>query len=476
MAESFSMTDGHSSLPSDWLHGVQTVETATGNSLMQRIEMKTQEIHKLLPKWVESGGNPLQIQARFETFHKLIQEGKTNEAEAELDQILTIVREASERPGGSQQTGSAPGKENGEPRYLTFQLFAYAPNPDGQTQPFDKTSVKNTVLEIVSQLGGARGDGGTRFVGFAVGPLSLDHSDDELRKMIHGSFEVAEELNVAVAFHLDDSMFWINRKDLWQNKANVEWTDWNAKVSPARIIGWVPTRLAPQMCYTSPAIRNEVSRIAREVIGDAVKNGLSTLKEKNKEHLFAGVIAGWETRMDDDSGKNIGYCALSHLSFSAANSPKNIDRELETIVQDWIAFWVKELHRGGVPKERLYTHVPITDVNVHAPPWAAFNPYSRPGFSVYSSSKTFSAIYAELEKHGNPHWANSEGTNVDLIYFARGQKKASDISWDEYLGRMFNHGASLVNIFGWQDTDSAFGKATRSKEALTAYKKFLKGQ
>ena len=133
-------------------------------------------------------------------------------------------------------------------------------------------------------------------------------------------------------------MFWYNRADLWSDRNNVEWSDWNGTVVPHRIIGWVldgrPV-LAPPMCYNSPAIKAEAERLAREVIGGEIRKGLEHLYGIGKPYLFAGVIAGWETRLQDDSQPQVfyGYCALRNLGYSAANPPADIDAVLQGVVR-----------------------------------------------------------------------------------------------------------------------------------------------
>ncbi len=49
----------------------------------------------------------------------------------------------------------------------------------------------------------------------------------------------------------------------------------------------------------------------------------------------------------------------------------------------------------------------------------------------------FDAIYSELEKHGSPAWGGVEA-NVGI--------PGSSVSWEAYLARHFNHGATLVGI------------------------------
>ena len=405
---------------------------------------------------------------------------------------------------------------NDEIQYLVFQMFTYNPNSKGDKQPLDGVSMRNQMNEILAAVNNNRGDGVRRQLGFAVGPLSLDHTDDELRDFIRESFAIADEKDVAVAFHIDESMFWINRPDLWNNPDNVEWSDWNGTVFPRRYISWAPVLLAPQMCYNSPSIKKEIERIARDVIGLEIKKGIDKLRAKNKDKLFAGVINGWETHLADhryiDTSdqtanqlgivrKQIGYHALTNLGYSSTKQPADIDAALERVVYDFVDYWAMKLGEANIPANRIYTHIafPVFPSNqqqmmlnqlsihlgftanilgfTHTTPGTAFNMHSRPGFSTYpigfkenNMDGRLARIVNELPKHPSTHWASSEGTNV------QGEGTAiipSHISWDEYISGMFNNGASLVNIFAWSDP-TGYGKATRSTEAIEAYKKFLK--
>ena len=55
------------------------------------------------------------------------------------------------------------------------------------------------------------------------------------------------------------------------------------------------------------------------------------------------------------------------------------------------------------------------------------------------------------------------------------------MNMETYLARMFNHGATLVNIFSWgiggeANKNMSFRVVTEGEEALQAYRKFLKGE
>ncbi len=85
-------------------------------------------------------------------------------------------------------------------------------------------------------------------------------------------------------------------------------------------------------------------------------------------------------------------------------------------------------------------------------------------------------IYAELAKHKQIGWASCEGTNLQLGS-GPGQ---SGMNMETYLAKMFNHGATLVNIFSWgiggeAHKNMSFRVVTEGEEALQAYRKFLQG-
>ena len=149
--------------------------------------------------------------------------------------------------------------------------------------------------------------------------------------------------------------------------------------------------------------------------------------------------------------------------------------------------WADSLHAGGVPRERIFCHIAFTDqglrkadaqesyaVKVHfAVPEVAFSSAYRPGFSTYPEGATFKEIYAVLAKHGAP------GGSPPREPTCRPTSMPGEPTMETYLGRMFNHGAVMVNIFslnigGQAMRDNFFRKAAENPEALAAYAKFLR--
>ena len=286
-------------------------------------------------------------------------------------------------------------------------------------------------------------------------------------------------------------MSWGQRKDLLSNPDNIETADWKQIPNTARSLQWgfKPTKFPPQMCYNAPAIVAAVKDRAG-LIGAEIKRELAVLQSQGKEHLFAGVIAGSETRSVAEFGTDrpLGFRALAHRGFSESNPPKDLDAERVSVVKEWMELWANSLHAGGVPRERIFCHIAFTDQGlrkadakesyvekVHfAPPEVAFSSAYRPGFSTYPGGSNVQGNPCRSGEHGSPGWISAEGTNVSPT------SMPGEPTMETYLGRMFNHGGVMVNVFSWGIGGEAmrnnfFRRATENPEALGAYAKFLRG-
>jgi hypothetical protein len=313
---------------------------------------------------------------------------------------------------------------------------------------------------------------------------------------------------VAVGFHIDDSMFWARRKDLWSDPNNVEAKDWDGTPNTGRLLDWQtapgskPDGAPPQMCFNSKVIQREV-RQRSALLGKAIQAGVNRLQRLKRPELFAGVIAGSETQIGRDfkTGKYLGYRALLNRGFSREHPPQDMDLEREKVVQEFIELWTKGLAAAGVSPQKIYSHTALfsrrafkigdnqdttgarvesasySQHNHFAPPSVAFGNHHRPGFSTYPHPGNFDDIYEELTKHRQVGWASCEGTNLQLGS-GPGQ---SGMNMETYLAKMFNHGGTLVNIFSWgiggeANKNMSFRVVTEGEEALQAYRKFLKGE
>ncbi len=406
-----------------------------------------------------------------------------------------------------------PAQEVRETRYLAFQIFTnFTSDPkDAQTlshgmkEPVvpGSAALRKYVLDIKTRIGTV-GTGRTRLA-VMLGPLCFDQSDAEITKYIERAFALALETDVAVGFHIDDSMFWRSRKDLWGDPKNVEALDWDGTANTGRRLDWskTPLEIPPQMCFNSEAIKTEV-RKRSALIGRAVTAGVRLLQERNKPELFAGVIAGWETMIGQDfkTGKYLGYRALLNRGFSRDRQPKDVDLERESIVKEFIDLWATGLADAGVPRQQIYSHTAFlsrrafnlggdkaitymkkdtaaaySQHNHFAPPAVAFGANHRPGFSTYPQPGLFDDIYEQVAEHKQVGWASCEGTNMQPGT-GPGQ---TGMNMETYLAKTFNHGGTLVNIYSWGIGGEAmktmdYRRCTENDEALNAYRKFLRGE
>lgn len=383
-------------------------------------------------------------------------------------------------------------------QYLAFQIFTSTDNVNERANfPPMREHIDGTVDDIIRKLGSVGSK--NRKLGFVIGPLSFNNSDDEIRKLIRESFAVALRRNIAVGFHLDDSMFWtrlshLNRID------NIEWLDWNKTPNTGRRLDWssTPTKIMPQLCFNSPVVKLEVKKRAA-VIGEEVKRGLASLKTAAKEHLFLGVINGWETQIgrDFDTGKSLGYNALTNKGYSAAKPPADIDEARADIVAEFVDMWASALADSGVPDGKIYSHIAFMPLVAYdpsgnggqpdqpvrsyletinfTPTRIAFGPHRIAGFSTYPMPGHLEQIKDELKKHSGAQWASCEGTAMDP---GAADKGGGGMSMEAYLGNLYNHGAVLVNVFGWAvgDASNPFRRTAENPKAIKAYQKFLRGE
>ncbi|MDQ2767958.1 MAG: hypothetical protein M3Y30_12480 [Gemmatimonadota bacterium] len=382
-------------------------------------------------------------------------------------------------------------------RYLALQLFTGSLDSDQLRQSFppSATDMRKTIVDLRNRIGTTGTD--AHKLGVVLGPISFDNTDTQVRALIDSAFAIALETGVAVGFHIDDQMFWGRVREL-ATPATIEWLDWQGTPNTGRRLDWsvTPLKVMPQLCLNSAGVQSAVADRAL-LIGTETAKGIQKLKAAGREELFIGVIAGWESQIGRDfaTGKNLGYCALTNAGFNAAHPPPDVDRAREKIITDFISFWAASLVKAGVPKGKVYSHIAFMSKGVYdiasrqnpsefpatylqtvdfTPPEAAFCDSCVPGFSTYPQPGHLEQLQAALAKHGSPPWASSEGTSLDPSDTDHG---AGDARMEGYLGNLFNHGATLVNIFGWGVGAAAnpFRQTAEGDAALSAYRKFLHG-
>ena len=383
-------------------------------------------------------------------------------------------------------------------QYLAFQIFTASPDSETLIQSFPP--LNGTIADQVDRIIRATGTVGSknRRLGLIVGPVVFGDTDDQVRKLMRDGFALAHEKNIAIGFHIDDSMFWDRMTDLNQPE-NLEWLDWNKTPNTGRRLDWssVPTKIRPQLCFNSPAVEAVVKKRAT-LIGEEVGRGMKMLQVHDQADLFIGIIAGWETQMgrDFETGKYLGYHALMNQGYNAQHPPADMDQARVRIVQAFIDLWATSLAEAGVPDEKIYSHTACLSQAVFdaagfgqpgrwpgsyletvnfTPPGASFGAHHRPGFSTYPQFGLLEQIQAQLNRNGNPPWAASEGTAGDPSLVEKGD---SGNSMENYLGNLFNRGAVVVNIYGWGlgPVSNPFRRLAENATSVAAYQKFLRGE
>lgn len=366
------------------------------------------------------------------------------------------------------------------------------------------------VSSMVSRIK-ATGDGRFRKLGFylVLEPWLMERAyHEKLPLVIREAFQVARREDVAVYFAIESHYFWQTRPDLWnffdragpgydpENKNNVEWSDWKGTAFPYRFLNWgTPEKLAPHMCYACPRIRSEVGRLVAQFLAPPIVAGIGELRAAGKGLLFAGITVTSEPSIDnysiidsldpalgqymDQLGApkvRLGYNALTRSGYTEANPPPDLVTALGEINRQFAAHWAQQLVAAGVPPSKLYTHLaapagmppPLDFTN--APLSAAFNDFSRPGFTTYPIGLLghgFEPIYDELSRHGSHHWGGTE---------ASPSVGGSAIPTYEYLRWHFDHGATVVVMntgASSADLSEKLQGAVWGPEAIAAYRRFL---
>jgi len=133
--------------------------------------------------------------------------------------VLTVSTLAILLTAGVARTQSQAG-EAAEVRYLAFQVFTGAPDPTipiggsgvhplGSMPP--QAELDAFVQDVIQRIGTV--GGGQTQLAVIFGPLAFDHSDAEVERFVETAFAIAQERQIAVGFHIDDSMFWARRSD-----------------------------------------------------------------------------------------------------------------------------------------------------------------------------------------------------------------------------------------------------------------------
>ena len=250
--------------------------------------------------------------------------------------------------------------------------------------------------------------------------------------------------------------------------------DWNGTIAAAGqhpgSDDWQP-RLLPSMCFECDRVKALVDHVT-SVIGPALAAG--------DPDLLGAVIIGWEA----GSNNPLGYHSLTLDGFGASDSAATLRHAQQQILHDYLERWARDLNvTYGIAKTKLYTHITNCtqwDIDQHTCDpakangpdafWEMFNDYSIGGISGYANSAAEDLLGATAAAAGGQPWGMMEGTNIDILHGT--PYRPSDISYETYLAKIFNHGATMADIFG---VEGGGVDASTTDEAIAAYRKFLTG-
>lgn len=448
-------------------------------------------------------------------FHPLMRKGEFDRAEALVDRALRILETGTEPQDAARIRKFQ--RRTDETHYIILPVPEAGYLHGGNVDRFEQG-----ILRKKRQLGSVT-DPTKHNWGFHLmipawrfDPehlFSPNASRDIITRSIDGAIDVALRHDVAIYITIEN-LEWENRPDLWNfsdeskpgydpaNANNVEWMNWDGTPHPHRYRDWGrPEQMPPVICYNSPAVQRDVKRLAEKVIGPAIANGIERLADAGKQYLFAGVTVGAEPalpnyavidkvnpriaeRMQRDGvpRERLGFNALTNLGYTKDNPPQDFAKALAKVNQDYISLWARHLAEGGVPSNRMYSHVAAGAGVVgspgveftNAPISIAFAESCRPGWTTYPVGPLqhdFGVLYEALAEHDNPPWASTEATPSGF-----GQ---SGKSMEEYLRWHFDFGATVV-VFNTGATDPEFAKrlhqAVWGEEAIHTYQNFLQGE
>jgi hypothetical protein len=488
-------------------------EARRRQELVKACQEKIEKVQEGMKRWASEGHQPFEIRdiMHAECF-PLMRSGRFREAEKVLDRVLDMLKKGPPVPKPKDLTKYL--RETEETQYLILPIREAGHLYSGQTDAFEK-AIERTVEKIGKAEDFKKRNWGFHLIipAWRFDPQHSVNKHADIARAVRGAFDLAIRNDVAVHFTVD-SHEWNNRPDLWnyadkdkpgydpKNKANVEWSDWDGTPHPHRYRDWgTPESMPPVICYNSPTVLREVSRLISEVVAPPLKAGLEKLKQEGKDHLFSGLTVGAEPSlpnyknidrhnpriaklMDQDGSPKVrlGYNALTNNGYSKSNPPKDFPKALAKVNRDYTTYWCRKLAQAGIPTEKMYTHVAagagvIGSPGVeftNAPIEIAFNDYSRPGWTTYPVGPLqpdFEHLYKALVEHGNPHWASTEGG--PSLGSPRGKHA---LSMKDYLARHFDYGATVI-VFNTGATSKELSKSLTEgvwgEPAVNAYRAFL---
>ncbi len=474
----------------------------------QSFEQKMQRFQQRAQRWHR-------ISQFMGELHPLMKEGDFDRAEKLVDRALNILETGTD-PHAVQRIRKFQ-RRTDETHYIILPVPEAGHLHGGNVDAFEQ-GILRTKRQLGSAIDPSNHNWGFHLMipAWRFDPEHLFNPNANpgiITRSVNGAIDVALRHDVAVYITIEN-LEWENRPDLWNfndenkpgydpaNSKNVEWTDWDGTAHPHRYRDWGrPEQMPPVICYNSPAVQKEVARLAKDFIAPAIANGIERLADANKQHLFAGVTVGAEPALpnyavidkvnpriaekmqrDGVPRKRLGFNALTNLGYTKTNPPPDLAKALAKVNQEYISLWARNLAEGGVPPNRMYSHVAAGAGVVgspgveftNAPISIAFAESCRPGWTTYPVGPLqhdFGLLYEALAANDNPAWASTEATPSGF--------GTAGLPMNDYLRRHFDFGATVV-VFNTGATDPEFAsrlnQAVWGAEAIRAYQNFLQEQ
>jgi len=357
----------------------------------------------------------------------------------------------------------------------------------------DWSTIPVQTLTSLAHRVGTKGDDRIRLAFGYAALLFVDRPISWTVNVINKLFQLAQITDTPVYLRLSDFNWWENRPELWNwfdsarpgfdraNIDNVEWScfdpgcayrdsfrDWGTPVW----LGFPPPNL------NSPALRTDV-RDRLQHIAAAVIQNIRSLRQQNRSHLFAGIEVG------DEAAIGVGTCgpdsAVSQATCGGYRSymsqkcprdhplcrggslkPDDFNSTLVDTVRTYVEFLAKTLADAGISKDRIYSHT-FTQWERGSLSYvpAAFNEFSRPGWTFYAPNLDVSAVAGDhIRASGHRPWGSVETmTSGDTA------------AWVHYLNSVFRNerlqNGRIVGLYNWEDIQDKAAALRAIRQVLT---------
>jgi hypothetical protein len=277
-----------------------------------------------------------------------------------------------------------------------------------------------------------------------------------------------------------------------QNKANVEWQDWQTPMQLNwRNWGGGGFRLAPPPNLVEHSELNKKGLSYRKVqrerftaIVTEIVAQVKKLEAAGKPDLFAGISIGTEVSLNAsatpaDEFKPYGYRAMQDLASRSDISVESLKHDAlaqQQFRQQAVGDYLTDLSwlatQLGIPMQRVYTHV-WSEALIGEPRYmdyaaAAYNDYSRPGISLYGyATKPFELPVWQraMNQAGMPAWGAVEYS------LPKAEPDATTAINQIFLNVEPRHPAAKTTVlYNWNEHNNSVDLAalTRALSALPA--------